>query len=114
MPYLKIQTNQNLPVDGAKNLARKASALVAKQLGKPESYVMTAVETNPAMTFAGTDAPLAFLELKSIGLPDSITADTSRALCDLVSTETAIDSARIYIEFSNAARKMWGWDKGTF
>ena len=114
MPYLKIQTNQNLPVDGARNLARKASALVAKQLGKPESYVMTAVETNQAMTFAGTDEPLAFLELKSIGLSDSITADVSRALCDLVSTETAIDSARIYIEFSDAARKMWGWDKGTF
>ena len=114
MPYLKIQTNQHLPVEGAKNLARKASALVAKQLGKPESYVMTAVETNQAMTFAGTDEPLAFLELKSIGLSDSITADVSRALCDLVSTETAIDSARIYIEFSDAARKMWGWDKGTF
>jgi len=114
MPYLKIQTNQNLPVEGARNLARKASALVAKQLGKPESYVMTAVETNQAMTFAGTDEPLAFLELKSIGLSDSITADVSCALCDLVSTETAIDSARIYIEFSDAARKMWGWDKGTF
>jgi phenylpyruvate tautomerase PptA (4-oxalocrotonate tautomerase family) len=114
MPYLKIQTNQNLPVEGAKNLARKASALVANQLGKPESYVMTAVETNPAMTFAGTDEPLAFLELKSIGLPDSITADTSRALCELVSAETAVETSRIYIEFSDAPRKMWGWDKGTF
>ena len=114
MPYLKIQTNQNLPVDGAKNLARKASALVARQLGKPESYVMTSVEISPAMTFAGTDEPLAFLELKSIGLPDTLTADTSRALCELVSVETAIDTARIYIEFSDAPRKMWGWDKGTF
>ena len=114
MPYLKIQTNKNLPLEGARNLAKKASALVAKQLGKPESYVMTAVENNPAMTFAGTEEPLAFLELKSIGLPDSITADTSRALCELVSSETAIDSARIYIEFTDAARKMWGWDKGTF
>jgi phenylpyruvate tautomerase len=114
MPFLKIQTNQSLPLDGARNLARKASALVAKQLGKPESYVMTSVENNPAMTFAGTDEPLAFLELKSIGLPESITADTSRALCELVSSETAIDPARIYIEFTNAERSMWGWDKGTF
>jgi len=114
MPFLKIQTNQDLPVEGAKNLAKKASALVARQLGKPESYVMTSVEYNPAMTFAGTDEPLAFLELKSIGLPDSITADVSRALCELVSTETAIETARIYIEFSDAPRKMWGWDKGTF
>jgi len=114
MPYLKIQTNQNLPQDSARKLAKKASALVASLLGKPESYVMTSVENNPAMTFAGTDEPLAFLELKSIGLPESLTADASRALCELVSTEAAIDSARIYIEFSDAARKMWGWDKGTF
>ena len=114
MPYLKIQTNQNLPVDSARELAKKSSALVATLLGKPESYVMTAVEHNPAMTFAGTDEPLAFLELKSIGLPESLTADTSRALCELVSAETAVETARIYIEFSDAARKMWGWDKGTF
>ena len=114
MPYLKIQTNQNLPLEGTRNLAKKASALVARLLGKPESYVMTSVENTPAMTFAGTEEPLAFLELKSIGQPESINAETSRALCELVSSETAIDSARIYIEFTNAERSMWGWDKGTF
>ena len=114
MPFLKILTNKTLPETTAKALAGKASALVAEQLGKPESYVMTSVENNPAMTFAGTDEPLAFLELKSIGLPESLTADTSRALCELLSEEAAIDPARIYIEFSDAARKMWGWDKGTF
>lgn len=114
MPFLKIQTNRELALDSAKDLASKASALVACQLGKPESYVMTSVENNPAMTFAGTDEPLAFLELKSIELPEAITADTSRALCELVSAETAIDAARIYIEFSDAPRRMWGWNKGTF
>lgn len=114
MPFLKIQTNQALPEDSAKALAGKASALVASQLGKPESYVMTSVERNPAMTFAGTDAPLAYLELKSIGLPESATTDASRALCELVSEETGIDTARIYIEFSDAPRKMWGWNKSTF
>ena len=114
MPFLKIQTNQALPEAAAKDLAGKASALVAEQLGKPESYVMTSVENNPAMTFAGTDAPLAFLELKSIGLPESATADASRALCELVAGETGIDTARIYIEFSDAPRKMWGWNSSTF
>jgi len=114
MPFLKIQTNQILSDEAAKGLASKASALVAEQLGKPESYVMTSIENNPAMTFAGTDAPLAFLELKSIGLPESATADASRTLCALVSSETGIDAARIYIEFSDAPRKMWGWNSSTF
>ncbi len=114
MPLLRIQTNLELPVADAKALAAKASALVSEQLGKPESYVMTSVEHNTAMQFAGTDAPLAFLELKSIGLPESITADVSSALCQLVSAEAGIAADRIYIEFTDAPRKMWGWNGSTF
>jgi len=108
MPFLRIQTNRPLPEAKARSLAASASALVAEQLGKPERYVMTSVESNTAMQFAGTDEPLAYLELKSIGLPESITAGVSEALCQLVSSETGTDPARIYIEFTDAPRKMWG------
>jgi phenylpyruvate tautomerase len=114
MPLLRIQTNRELSETEAKALAARASTLVSEQLGKPENYVMTSVEKNPAMQFAGTDAPLAFLELKSIGLPESITADVSNALCQLVSAETGIAAERIYIEFTDAPRKMWGWNGSTF
>lgn len=114
MPFLKIQTNRPLPEADAKALATRSSAVVAEQLGKPERYVMTSVETNPAMQFAGSDEPLAYMELKSIGLPETITADVSQALCKLVSGETGISTDRIYIEFTDAPRKMWGWDGGTF
>lgn len=114
MPFLKIQTNQSLSEVDSKSVAAKSSALVAEQLGKPERYVMTSVETNTAMQFAGSDEPLAYLELKSIGLPAAITADVSRALCDLVTAETGISPERIYIEFADAPRKMWGWNGGTF
>jgi phenylpyruvate tautomerase len=75
---------------------------------------MTSVEPNPAMQFAGTDAPLAYLELKSIGLPESLTADISRALCELMASTTGVDPDRVYIEFTDAPRKMWGWNNGTF
>jgi phenylpyruvate tautomerase PptA (4-oxalocrotonate tautomerase family) len=114
MPFLKIQLNRSLGEPEARSLAARASTLVAEQLGKPERYVMTSVETNPAMLFGGSDEPLAYLELKSIGLPESATADASQALCSLVSAETGIRPDRIYIEFSDAPRKMWGWDGGTF
>jgi phenylpyruvate tautomerase PptA (4-oxalocrotonate tautomerase family) len=98
----------------ARSLASSSSALVAEQLGKPERYVMTSVETNPAMQFAGEDTPLAYLELKSIGLPESVTADVSKALCELITSATGIAAERIYIEFTDAPRKMWGWNGGTF
>ena len=44
MPFLKIQTNTELPETAARALAARASALVADQLGKPERYVMVSVE----------------------------------------------------------------------
>lgn len=114
MPYLKIQTSTELPAAAAKSMAARASALIAAQLGKPERYVMVSVETNPAMLYAGSNDPLAYLELKSIGLPENSTGDASRALCELVSRETGINPERIYIEFTDAARKMWGWNGSTF
>jgi len=114
MPFLRIQTNQPLSDTEARSLAARASAVVAEQLGKPERYVMTSVESNPAMQFAGSDAPLAYLELKSIGLPDSLTVATSRALCGMMASATGVEPDRVYIEFTDAPRKMWGWNNGTF
>ena len=114
MPYLKIQTNQVLDETAQKVLLKKASAIVSAQLGKPVDYVMVALDPPRPMMFAGSDEPAAYLELKSIGLPSSNTPDFSAALCDLVAQELSINKNRIYIEFSNTERSMWGWDSATF
>jgi phenylpyruvate tautomerase len=114
MPLLRILTSQKLDPDASSKLASKASQTVSALLGKPERYVMVSVEHNPAMLFAGTDAPLAYLELKSIGLPENATGNASKILCDLVADATGTDPARIYIEFSNASGAMWGWNRDTF
>jgi len=42
------------------------------------------------------------------------TAAYSQALCDLVNQELNVDKDRIYIEFANAERNMWGWNGATF
>lgn len=114
MPLLKIHTNQSLDTGAKTHFMHKASALVVQQLGKPEPYVMIAVDTDCAMLFAGSDAPLAYLELKSIGLPIDATAPLSAALCSFINEELGIAQDRIYIEFTNAERHMWGWDGRTF
>jgi phenylpyruvate tautomerase len=114
MPYLKIQTNQTVNPGEAEALISKASKLVATELGKPEKYVMVALSNPVPMVFAGTDAPTAYLELKSIGLPSSRTGDLSQALCALIENELAISQKRVYIEFADAPRTMWGWNGSTF
>ncbi|MDX1824317.1 MAG: phenylpyruvate tautomerase MIF-related protein [Thiohalomonadales bacterium] len=114
MPYLKIQTNQTITAEQAQALISKASTLVATELGKPEKYVMVALAPPVPMSFAGSDAPTAYLELKSIGLPSSQTTQLSQALCELIDSELAISKDRVYIEFADAPRAMWGWNGSTF
>lgn len=114
MPYLKIQSNQ--PVDAAHTGAfiKQASQLVAEGLGKPERYVMVSLEPPVPMLFAGNDAPAVFMELKSIGLSEAQTPALSKALCELATSQLGVAQDRVYIEFSDAPRKMWGWNGGTF
>ncbi len=114
MPYLKIQSNQSIEPSEQATLLSEASTLVATELGKPEAYVMVNIEPTRPMLFAGTDEPTAYLELKSIGLAESQTKSLSAALCQLIQSTFNISPDRIYIEFSDAPRSMWGWNGSTF
>jgi len=114
MPLLKIQTNTPVEAGKKKALAVEASRAVAGMLGKPERYVMVSIEENPAMLFAGSHEPLAYLELKSIGLPGNRTAEFSASLTALLGEHLALPADRIYIEFADAPRNMWGWNGATF
>lgn len=114
MPLLKIQTNVTLDANAGKALVAEASRTVATLLGKPERYVMVSLEPNATMAFGGSASPLAYLELKSIGLPQGRTTDLSKALCDLVNTKLGVPADRVYIEFADAKGALWGWNGGTF
>ncbi|MDJ0880860.1 MAG: phenylpyruvate tautomerase MIF-related protein [Gammaproteobacteria bacterium] len=112
MPYLSITSNQSLATDAGQ--LQTISKTVAEALGKPESYVMIALNHNPFMLFAGTNDALAYCELKSLGLEEKETTRLSHALCACIHQLYAIETSRIYIEFSAPARPMWGWDNRTF
>lgn len=114
MPYLSVRTNLSPETGIREDFLEQASRRVAELLGKSERYVMVNLKTGQDMRFGGTDAPLAYLELKSIGLPAERTGEISRGLCELVSAALGIPAERIYIEFSNAERHLWGWNGGTF
>ncbi len=114
MPYLKIQTNLPLSKKAERSVLQDASALVAKELGKPEEFVMVALQPDTPMMFAGSDDPVAFLELKSIGLPADKTKRLSRTLCDLINRHLGIRPERVYVKFIDVLHSMWGWKGDTF
>lgn len=113
MPLLSIRTNQPAPAD-TDGVLRQISAALAHMLGKPEAYVMIALDPDRPMLFAGNNQPLAYLELKSIGLPEDRTSAFSETLCGLMQKHFGIAPERVYIEFTGAARHLWGWNQGTF
>ncbi|MGE0372443.1 MAG: phenylpyruvate tautomerase MIF-related protein [Gammaproteobacteria bacterium] len=113
MPCLRIQTNAEPDPSALPGLLAALSQAVAAALGKDERYVMVALDAGTPMLFAGSDAPLAYLELKSIGLP-ARTEALSRTLCRAVGEGLGIPADRIYIEFADAPPHLWGWNGGTF
>lgn len=114
MPYLKVQSSLKLTPEQSASLLQRLSALVAEQLGKPERYVMVVLEPPVPILFAGNDAPAVFMELKSIGLSESQTPALSSALCECLAQQLGINAERVYIEFADAPRCMWGWNGATF
>jgi len=114
MPYLKIQTNLPLSRKAERTVLRTASILVSEELDKPEDLVMVALQANTPMLFSGSDDPVAFLELKAIGLPVRKTRRLSEALCVLVEEHLGIPPSRVYVKFITVPRGMWGWKGDTF
>lgn len=114
MPCLILNTNQVLDEHQQNKVCLAASAKTANILGKPESYVMVLIKDQQTMSFAGNTTPCAYIELKSIGLPENQTTELSRELCTHIAELIEVEQNRIYIEFSDAQRHMWGWDGRTF
>jgi phenylpyruvate tautomerase len=114
MPFVSIESNCHIDQHQTQQLLESLSSTVADALGKPQRYVMVSYRYNPHMLFAGSDKPLAYLELKSIGLPASRCSELSALICRETSEMLHLPAERIYIEFSDAERHMWGWNGSTF
>lgn len=59
MPSLLIRVNESIPEETQHSLAKACSEMIARTVGKPESFVLVSVE-KCVMTFGGTAAPAAY------------------------------------------------------
>ena len=92
----------------------KRRGFLSLNLGKPEAYVMTALEPETAMTFAGTTDPVCYVEVKSVGqMSAAQTEAMSQDFCQQISNALSVPSDRIYIEFADAKGYLWGWNGRT-
>ena len=114
MPYFSIETNQTIDQVSNRNLTKKTSAFIVELLSKPESYVMIAIKPATPLIFAGSVEPAAFVRLKSIGLPKGRCAEFSEKICGFVEQELEVPPNRVFIDFKDLERDMFGWNGKTF
>ena len=114
MPFFKIESNQPMNADETQSILNKSSEFISKMLGKPEKYVMVSVEAGQQMLFGGNDDPTAFVQLKSIGLPVDRCTEFSGRICQFLSDELGVKPDRIFIDFADLERNMFGWNGKTF
>ena len=112
MPFIQINTSSKSDIENVDLLQKDISKMVADLTGKPENYVMTMIQRDNKMTFAGSNEPCCFINVKSIG---SLTPSSmSKSLCELISSKTNINKNRIYIEFIDVKASNWGFNSSTY
>ena len=111
MPLIKIQTSLS-KINNSNELLNELSSTLSNLTGKPEQYVMTILQADIPMTFAGSSDPSCYVEVKSIGSlkPPLITQE----ICNLISSKTNIPKNRIYIAFEDVEASNWGFNGNTF
>ncbi len=111
MPLISIKATKQ-SIKHPEKLLKAVSTELTKLTGKPESYVMTMLDEQVSMTFAGNSDPCCYLEVKSIGSLKPM--EMANSLCKLIESETGIKTNRIYINFDDIEASKWGFNCRTF
>ena len=117
MPLLHIHaSSKNINEKAIQEVHQTGAQILAEVLGKSTEYVMVLVNTGSSLSFAQDgQAPCAYLEVKNIGgFTPEATEKLSQRLCELVIQKLQTPANRVYIEFQNAERYLWGWNGKTF
>jgi len=113
MPFIEIKTNATF--NDKPSALKKISSIVAKSLGKPESYVDVCIIDNVSMSFGGSTDTAALVTLGSLGCIDARTnKKTSAAVFQFLKDTINLDSHRGYIYFIDLPAENTGYGGSTF
>ncbi|XP_011415194.2 macrophage migration inhibitory factor homolog [Magallana gigas] len=112
MPTFAVYTN--LPNDKVPgDFLQQASAFLANQLGKPESYVTVRVHPGQMMTHGGSSDLCASVELYNI-TDGAKNKEHAAAIAKFVESKLSIPQNRFYVTFTNLRREDVALDGKTF
>ena len=116
MPLIIVHCSTELKKDTLHSLSSSLTELTAQVLDKSVDFVMTVFQKTELQSFGlDTDSPSLFIEVKNVG---ALSAETTSALSSKISALCSelinVQSSRIYIDFQESPRHLWGWNGKTF
>lgn len=117
MPLLQINlTVLSVSQDVLDQVHNQSADILAEQIGKSVEYAMVLVRTGESISFAKDNvSPCAYLEVKNVGkLSPKLTERLTSKLSTLIYEKLGVSPDRIYIEFQESVRHLWGWNGKTF
>ena len=116
MPTFILQSN-SIPKDNdtLNVLQKHAREIISEEIGKSPQFVLTMISECTQMQFGESSKPCAYAEIKNVGKLDATLTDSlSNRISSMISESLNIEKDRIYIEFQESERHLWGWNGKTF
>lgn len=117
MPLLQLHlSDQEIEHSVKDDIHRFSARILSEEIGKSIDFVMVMLNIGCSLSFAqDSESPCAYMEIKNVGeLPSDTTKRLAKRLTSLVCDELKIEPDRIYIEFQESQRHLWGWNGNTF
>jgi hypothetical protein len=96
-------------------MLRELSLAIARELNKPERYMMLRLLPPSPMLFAGTAEPSAVVEIASIGgLGGDAPRRVTELACEHLPAVLGLSKDRIYVVFTDVPAGHWGLAGSTF
>ena len=114
MPYLLIQSSKTISEPEQSRLLADALKIVATALGKPEKYVMAVWAPAQTILFDGDTRDSVFLEVRSIGIPESARVKLPGALAKCLGEHLGVSPDRVFLVMTDVPGKYWGQGDQTF
>ncbi|KUF95615.1 Drug/Metabolite Transporter (DMT) Superfamily [Phytophthora nicotianae] len=87
---------------------RALSKALSEALGKPEAYVMVQLDLDTPMIFQASDAPCAFIQIRSIGrIGPDLNPKTAASLTTMAAEALKIPADRIFLNLDDVDAANW-------
>ncbi len=107
MALIRFETNTNVSEDRVKIIVNNLTKAVARVTGEPETEIRVEIAGNRRMRMAGSDEPIAHIEIRNVEIPKERAKEITQAVCPVIEDAMDIQDRNIYIAVVSRRNSMW-------